>query len=149
MGPEPTLFLPESNGELHRVDDALIGQVHLREGLKSENNHTLIDIDSLRAIVHKPPRDIKERSFFKESESSISPRKSKKKSKGNINADSNSSSMTPTKKDKNENDILQTNASGSPKMKKKNKDEGSVATHESPKNVATCDSSFIDTPTKS
>jgi len=34
--PGPTLFLPDSDGELHQADGALIGQIHLREGINSE-----------------------------------------------------------------------------------------------------------------
>ncbi|CAL4197383.1 unnamed protein product [Meganyctiphanes norvegica] len=140
--PGPTLFLPNLKGELHQADGALIGQVQLRDGIQNGKEQSIIDIDSLRSIVHKPPEDIKERHFFERSEESLSPRKKKKKSKKNVDSDSIPFSPSSLKDKINENEMMQTNSPDTPKIKKKKK----KIEDESPKSGRSYDSSFAESP---
>lgn len=60
----PSLFLPDEMGELHKVNFEIKGRVVLKGQTKILPNNSVIDIDTLRSVHHKPPVDIKERNFL-------------------------------------------------------------------------------------
>lgn len=110
----PSLFLPDQNGQLSKVTTevkaclVVKGEVEERD----EDGKNCVDIEALRSIHYKAPKDLQRRDFFTKTKireatmDNEKPVKRKKKSAGNINSSldtslqSNGEVQSPGKKKK-------------------------------------------------
>ncbi|XP_064100621.1 uncharacterized protein LOC135211256 [Macrobrachium nipponense] len=76
----PAVFLPDNTGQLSQADMKISGHITMKKVPLSCADAQKIDIDDLRSRSHKPP-EIRERSFFQDPGSPMSPVKYTKKAK--------------------------------------------------------------------